>query len=97
MTTMTTNTTAEVGIVELGELINRRPATIREWERQKLLPQKLLPRRDTRNRRLWTQEQAKGILAWMHKTKRYPGKGLKGYEPSAEETEQQISRMRKAA
>jgi DNA-binding transcriptional MerR regulator len=97
MTTALEDATGTLGIAELGKLLDRRPATIRMWERDGFLPKHLRAQRDSRNRRYWTIEQAAEISKWMRDTRRFPGSGLKGYDPTPERVAEQISRMRKTA
>jgi len=85
-----------IEINELAEIVDRLPHTIRGWEREGVLPKDLLPVRGPRNRRQWTAEQAKGILEWMRESRRFPGSGLTGYDPTPEEIEERIHRMRAA-
>jgi hypothetical protein len=65
-----------VFIDELAKILNRKQGTIRKWEREGMLPKKLLPRRGKRNWRYWTDGQVwgpNGIIAWMEKNDMRPG------------------------
>ena len=68
---------------QLCQLIDRRPATVRDWERRDVLPHHLRGHRDKPNgKRWWVQEQVDGILAWMKANDVRPGKGLPHYRPT---------------
>jgi hypothetical protein len=63
-------------IDELSSIVNRKPDTIRKWERADMLPQHLKPKRGTRDWRYWTDKQVfgpRGILHWMKKNDIRPG------------------------
>ena|SRR5581483_5865536 len=81
-----------VGIGELSRRINRRPATIRQWEREGYLPAKLHGKRDGRRWRWWTETQALAIEEFARG--RYPGSGLPGFHPTPEEVDALLERMR---
>ena len=81
---------------ELARRVDRRPATIRNWQRLKLLPEGLLPKRDERNHRYWTEEQVEGIKKWLIEADIRPGKGLVNYRPSPEEAAQHLEKQRKS-
>lgn len=72
-------TTREPGrfyIDELSPIVNRKPDTIRKWERTDMLPDYLKPKRGTRNWRYWTDNQVygpRGILKWMKNNDIRPG------------------------
>src|SRR3954452_19897261 len=57
-------------------MIDRRPNTIHVWELQGVLPKNLLPKRGKRGWRIWTPEQAAGIVKWMKDTDRRAGNNL---------------------
>ena len=66
-------------MTELARIIHRKPNTIRKWERLKVLPERLHPKRGFRNRRYWTHAQVhgkSGIKAWMRKNDMRPGNTL---------------------
>lgn len=93
---MTDHNTIEsrVYIVELGEAVNRRPATIRQWERSGILPKELLPQRNERDWRFWTSAQVEGIKKWMRDQDLRPGKGLAHYQPTPDEVDAHIAGQR---
>ncbi len=74
----------KIFIVELAEAVNRRPATIRQWERSGILPDSLCPKRSDRGWRYWSENQIQLIKDWMERLDLRPGKGLGHYNPSAE-------------
>ena len=84
----------KIYIVELAELVNRRPATIRQWERSGALPTDCRPQRNDRGWRYWTPEQADKIAAWMQAQDLRPGKGLKHYRPTPEQVSTHIDGQR---
>jgi len=90
----TDNTTHRVFIVELADLINRRPATIRGWDRTGILPANARPERNERGWRYWTEEQVPIIKQWIRDQELRPGKGLSHYNPSPEEVEAHIDGQR---
>lgn len=63
-------------IGELGEKIDRKPHTIRGWERSGRLPVQLRGSRDDRGRRIYTREQVLAIEQWMKDSLPKPGAGL---------------------
>ena len=66
-------------IDELSIVVNRRPDTIRKWERAGMLPQHLMPKRGARDWRYWTDNQVygqRGIINWMKKNDMRPGSYL---------------------
>lgn len=63
-------------IGEVAEELNRVPHTIRIWIYQNKLPENLLPQRDDRNWRWWTEEQLEGLKQWVIDEDMRPGKGL---------------------
>ena len=65
----------QVGITQAAKFLDREPGTLRKWERDKVLPDDLLPKRDDQNRRYWSQEQLDTIKQWLIDTDRRPGKG----------------------
>lgn len=72
-------------IAEVARLVGRKPHTVRQWERQKVLPYTLMPFRDTNGYRFWNMKQVEGIITWLGRTDRRPGKGLKFYKDQEEE------------
>jgi hypothetical protein len=81
-------------IDELSAIVNRKPDTIRKWERMDMLPAHLKPRRGTRDWRYWTDKQVfgpRGILAWMRKNDIRPG----AYLTTPEQEKQHIANMRR--
>jgi hypothetical protein len=54
-------------IGELAEIINRKPNTIRGWERTRRLPKKLCSHRSDEGAawRYWTPEQVEEIKEWV--------------------------------
>lgn len=89
-----TETDIRVPIQDAAELVNRKMGTLRKWEREGVLPPDLLPQRDERNRRWWTPLQVEQIREWIKSTDRRPGKGLPYYDPSFDQVEAQVQRMR---
>lgn len=85
----------QINIAELARRVNRRPATIRAWERHGLLPEELLPKRSDRGWRYWTPSQVEGIKTWMVEQDLRPGKGLPHYKPSDAKVEQHLERQRR--
>lgn len=92
---MTDRQENRVYIRELAELVNRRIDTVRKWDRNHL-PKKLQSRRDGtgRNWRYWTPAQVKGIFEWIERTDRRPGKGLPHWNPSEDEIDALLERLR---
>jgi hypothetical protein len=83
-----------IGITDAAKFLDREAGTLRKWERDAILPERLLPTRDERNRRYWTQEQLDEIKQWLIDTDRRPGKGLKHYHPSPEKLAQHLKNQR---
>jgi len=63
-------------IGEVADELDRVPHTIRIWIYKGKLPNHLLPQRDDRNWRYWTQEQLDGLKQWVIDEDMRPGKGL---------------------
>lgn len=82
-------------INDAAELLNRKPATIRMWERTEALPDELRGYRTERGWRFWTPEQIEGIKTWLDETRRFPGQGLGHYDPSPGRLDKHLERMRK--
>ena len=78
-------------IDELAAVVNRKPDTIRKWERAGMLPEHLLPERGAREWRYWTTKQVVGIVKWMHDNDIRPG----AYLTTAEHEAQHIEHMRR--
>lgn len=66
----------KVYLIELAEKINRKPNTIRIWERNGILPKKLVPKRDDRGWRYWTPKQVEDMKVWMEREHVGPGRGF---------------------
>lgn len=84
-------TPGRIYIRELSDEIVRKPNTIRKWERSKVLPARLRPKRDENNQRYWTATQVRGIKSWMHKNDMRPGNTIT--DPSKEQ--EHISHLRR--
>jgi hypothetical protein len=90
-------TTREPGrfyIDELSRIVNRKPDTIRKWERSGMLPAHLKPKRGTRDWRYWSEKQVygpRGILKWMKANDIRPG----AYLTTPEQEARHISHMRR--
>lgn len=82
-------------IREVAELLNRRMATLRKWERTGELPSHLRPHRGERGWRYWTPYQIEGIREWMKSTDRRPGKGLPHFHPTEKQIEKALDSMRR--
>jgi DNA-binding transcriptional MerR regulator len=63
-------------IGEVADELDRVPHTIRIWMYQNRLPNELLPQRDERNWRYWTEAQLDGLKQWVIDQDMRPGKGL---------------------
>lgn len=84
-----------VYIREAAELLDRRIATLRHWDREDILPVDLRPERGTRGWRYWTESQVERIRDWMKDTDRRPGRNLSpNYGPDHPHNERQLKRMR---
>lgn len=83
-------------ISEAAAILNRRPDTLRKWDRHEL-PKKLRSSREESGRkwRYWTPAKIKGILAWIERTDRRPGKGLPHYHPSPDQVDELLLKLRK--
>lgn len=89
----------KIYIGELAKIIHRRPNTIRQWEREKRLPEHLQSHRPSDEEgllgwRYWTQGQVEQIKQWMIDEKLYPGSGLVNYTPDAKQIDESIDRLR---
>src|SRR4051812_4991940 len=86
----------KLSISALGKYINRRPATIRGWEREGVLPRPLRGSRSgPRGHRHWTRKQADGIREWMVEADMRPGKAFPHYQPTPDEVDKHIAKGRK--
>ena len=93
---MTTPPEERVYIREASEILNRRMDTLRKWDR-KVLPKELRSQREESGRkwRYWTPAQIRGIFDWIEETDRRPGKGLPHWNPSDEDIDNLIEKLRK--
>lgn len=64
-------------IGEVAFILNRKPHTMRTWEYKKIVPDHLLPHRDDRGHRYWTEDQITGLQAWMTEIDLTPGKAFR--------------------
>lgn len=85
-----------VYITEAAELLDRRPGTLRKWEREGRLPEDLLPKRDERQHRYWTEKQIELIKSWMYEVDLRPGKGLphNTKQPDPERVREHLRKLR---
>lgn len=83
-----------IGITDAAKFLDREAGTLRKWERDAILPDHLLPKRDDQNRRYWSKAQLEEIKQWLLDTDRRPGKGLKHYRPSPEKLAQHLANQR---
>lgn len=84
----------QLTIRQVADAVGRLPHTIRDWEREGVLPTELRAHRSPRGWRYWTKDQVDGIIKWLKDTDRRPGKALGGPRPSDEHVQQHIERMR---
>lgn len=63
-------------IGEVAEELNRVPHTLRIWEYHNRLPKELLPSRDERGWRWWSEAQLQALKQWVIDEDMRPGKGL---------------------
>lgn len=82
-------------IREAAELLKRRMGTLRKWEQDGVLPKNLLPQRGERGWRYWTPDQIEGIKEWIRDTNRHSGNALPHYNPTENELDSAIDRMRR--
>lgn len=66
-----------LSIGEVAQRLDRVPHTLRVWEYSGRLPANLMPQRDERGWRWWTEEQVEGIKQWLIDEDIRPGKGLR--------------------
>ena len=93
---MATKQEAErIYIREAAEILDRRMGTLRKWEQLGVLPKHLRPHRGDRGWRYWTPSQIDGLQKWIKRTDRRPGKGLPHYNPTEEELEKVMKKLRK--
>lgn len=64
-------------IKDVAHALGRVPHTLRVWENDGRLPKALIPKRDERNWRYWTDEQVKALKQWVIDEDMRPGKGLR--------------------
>lgn len=83
-------------IREAAEILNRRMDTLRKLDRNEL-PDELKAHREESGRRwrYWTATQIAGIFKWIEETDRRPGKGLPHWNPTQEEVDELIEKLRK--
>lgn len=79
----------KIYIDELGQIILRKPDTIRKWEKHPVhpLPKHLLPKKGKRGWRYWTPAQVygkRGIIAWMKSHDMRPGRDVTAPEKEGE-------------
>ncbi len=74
----------KIYISELAKLVGRSAHTVRQWERDKVLPYALMSFRADNGYRFWKPDQVEGIRNWLVKTDRKAGKGLKFYQQEKE-------------
>lgn len=67
------------GIRAVAKRVGRVPHSLRIWERQGRLPDHLLPSRNHRGHRVWTDEQVEAMVAWLGTQDMRPHKGLEAY------------------
>lgn len=72
---MTTERRYPIG--EVAFILKRKPHTVRVWAYQDKLPEHLLPHRDDRGHRYWTDEQVSGLQQWIIDEDMRPGKSLR--------------------
>jgi hypothetical protein len=84
-----------IGIREAAARLDRKPATLRSWERYGWLPPELLPERDQNGRRTWSERQVERLGEWMLERDMRPGKGLPHYKPTAEEIHEHVQKQRR--
>lgn len=84
-----------VTIREVAQILDRKPATLRDWERRGILPAKLKPVRNSRAWRCWTPKQVEGLQQWMEERDIYPGKGLSHYNPDRAKLAEHLKGLRK--
>jgi hypothetical protein len=83
-----------LNIGEVAERLDRRPNTVRGWERDGILPPDLIPHRDEKGYRYWTESQVAGLAQWIIDADMRPGKGLAHYKPTPEQAAAHIRKTR---
>ena len=63
-------------IGEVARELGRVSHTIRQWERDKRLPEHLLPSRDENGWRVWSRKQVDQLRQWIIDEDLRPGKSL---------------------
>jgi len=66
----------DMTIGEVAKELGRVSHTIRQWERDKRLPEHLLPDRDENGWRIWTKSQVEQLRQWIIDEDLRPGKSL---------------------
>lgn len=84
----------QFSISDVCRKLNRRPNTVRGWDREGILPEHLKSKRMENGWRYWTQDQIDGLADWIRETDRRPGKGLPNYNPTEEEREKHVRTVR---
>lgn len=64
-------------VSEVARELNRVPHTLRMWEYHGRLPRHLIPKRDARGWRIWTESQIEGLKQWVVDNDMRPGKALR--------------------
>ena len=64
-------------ISDTAHALGRVPHTLRVWEYQERLPADLLPHRDERGWRYWTDEQIEKLKQWIIDEDMRPGKAFR--------------------
>lgn len=88
-------TDERLSISEVAKRLNRRPNTVRGWDREGLLPEELKSHRDDNGWRFWLESQMPGLAQWIIDADRRPGKGLPNYKPTKEEAEAHVRTVRR--
>lgn len=68
-----TNMNKRLQIIDVAHELDRVPHTLRTWEREGRLPEELLPHRDERGWRYWTEDQVEGLKKWIIDEQIRPG------------------------
>lgn len=92
---MTDTVSVYYTIREAAEKLNRRPATLRAWERDGKLPPELRPIRNDRGWRCYTDAQVLGLARWIEENDMRPGKGLPWYNPTPEQIRAHLAGQRR--
>lgn len=89
----------QISIKQLAEILNRKENTIRRWEREGVLPKKLVPKRGPRRWRYWTKAQVYGkggLIEWVRKRDEKLGwEGVLGTPYTPEQKARHIQNLRK--